>query len=124
MAEGPVDVKDLDRLAALARNSGHPDQAAEFTNRKAELERLLVRYLKLHDRVQPIRDAVELAHLAERLGRTFEARVFVSLAIAATPERDDLRRDLERLNRSSATVADGGQTLAEILALESAGSEG
>ena len=72
-------------------------RAAQFRSKKADIDRLRARYLKRHDRKQPIRDAVELAHLAEQLGRRFEARVFLSIAISEDPGRADLRRDLERL---------------------------
>jgi enediyne biosynthesis protein E4 len=106
VAAGPADAADFDRLAELERAAGSLDKAARFTHEKAEFERMLGRYLKLYDRVQPIRDAVEMAQLAERLGRRFEARVFLTLAISADPERADLRRDLERLNRSAETVAE------------------
>ena len=43
-----------------------------------------------------MRDAEEMAHLAEQLGRGFEARVFLTLAISDEPEREDLRRELAR----------------------------
>jgi thioredoxin-like negative regulator of GroEL len=103
---GPADARDIDRLAELARQAGQPEQAADFMRTKSELERLLGRYLQLYNRVQPIRDAAEMARLAERLGRRFESRVFLTLAISAAPRREDLRRDLERLNHISPIVAD------------------
>jgi hypothetical protein len=59
-----------------------------------------------------------MAQLTEQLGRGFEAWVFLSLAISAAPERKELRRDLQRLSRSSAKVANHGQTLADILVPE------
>jgi len=65
-----------------------------------------------------MRDAEEMARLAEQLGRGFEARVFLSLAISNEPEREDLRRDLSRLSQSSAAVGERGQTLAQILVQE------
>jgi hypothetical protein len=54
--------------------------------------------VKLHERGQPIRGAVEMARLAERLGRRFEARAFLIMAISEDPDREDLRRDLERVD--------------------------
>ena len=63
------------------------------------------RYEKLHMRRQPVRDAVEMAHLAEQLGRVFEARAFLTLAISEDPDREDLRRHLERLTPGSAEGA-------------------
>ncbi len=52
---------------------------------KVEIETLRARYEKLFDRNQPIRDAEEMAQIAERLGRTFEARAFLTIEIAARP---------------------------------------
>ena len=57
-----------------------------------------------------------MAGLAEQLGRKFEARVFLTLAISAEPERDDLRQDLQRLmTPRSEGSAWRGRTLAEIV---------
>src|SRR5262249_16924112 len=90
----------------------------ELRRRKAEIDRLRSRYEKLHERKQPIRDAVEMAHLAEQLGRRFEARGFLTLAISEDPDREDLRHDLARLGPNLAGVAHHGRTLAEALADE------
>ena len=54
-------------------------------------------YRKLHDRKQPIRDAKELARLSEQLGRRFEARAFLTIAVADDPGRKDLRQHLQEL---------------------------
>ena len=54
-----------------------PEEAAKLRRKTAEIDELLARYLKLHDRKQPIRDAVEMARLARsRLGRDSERAVF------------------------------------------------
>jgi enediyne biosynthesis protein E4 len=104
VALGPVAVAALDRLAELAEKDAQSARAAELIRKKADIERLLARYLKLHNRQQPIRDAVELARLAEQLGRRFEARVFLTIAISEEPARADLRDDHGRLNTTRATV--------------------
>ena len=52
------------------------------------------RYEKLYERKQPVRNAIEMARLAEQLGRAFEARAFLTLAIAENPDREDLPREL------------------------------
>jgi enediyne biosynthesis protein E4 len=111
----PADLKALDRLAQLAEKDGLPAQAAGFLGRKAEIDRLRSRFEKLHDRKQPIRDAVEMARLAEKLSRRFEARVFLTLAISEGPDRKDLRKDLKRLSKSQALVAEHQLTLAEVV---------
>jgi enediyne biosynthesis protein E4 len=102
VAADPADVTAVGRLAELANKEGQPARAAELGRKKANINWLHARYLKLHDRTQPIRDAADLARLAEQLGRRFEARVFLTIAISQRPDRDDLRRDLERL---TATLA-------------------
>ena len=52
------------------------------------------RYQKLNERKQPIRDAQEMARLAGQLGREFEARAFLTIAIAEDPDRADLKSAL------------------------------
>jgi enediyne biosynthesis protein E4 len=83
----PADITALDRLAALAEEDGKPTRAVELLRRKAEIDHALARYVELHDRKQPLRDAVELARLAQKLGRRFESRAF--LVIANSDESSD-----------------------------------
>ena len=101
LGESPGDLPALDRLARLAEMASQPEQAQAFRTRAAEIKRLRARYEHLFDRNQPVRDAEEMADLAERLGRTFEARGFLTVEIAEDPEREDLRRKLEELRESS-----------------------
>jgi hypothetical protein len=65
--------------------------------RKSEILRLKARYAKLYERRQPVRNAIEMARLAEKLGRDFEARAFYTVAIAENRDGEDLRRELRRL---------------------------
>jgi enediyne biosynthesis protein E4 len=99
----PADVTALARLVELAEKDHQPDKAAEFVRKKTEIARLLARYQKLHDRNQPIRDAEELARLAEALGRPFESRAFLTIAVSEDPARTDLRERLRQLNITPAT---------------------
>jgi len=103
VAADPTDRSALGRLAQLADENGQPARAAELLGQKAEIDRLLARYLELYERKQPIRDAIKMARLAEQLGRRFEARVFLTVAISDEPGRTDLRQDLGRLSQSPAT---------------------
>jgi thioredoxin-like negative regulator of GroEL len=122
LTEDPADLTALDRLAQLAEKEGQPAQAAELVRKKVEINRLLARYEKLYDRNQPIRDAEEMASLAEQLGREFEARVFLTVAISDEPGRDDLRQSLRRLtSKRSKTIASRGQTLTEVIEHEQGG---
>ena len=66
-----------------------------------------------------MRDAEEMARLAEQLGRGFESRVFITLAAWQEPDREDLRRELRRLTHSHVSaITKRAKTLAEILAQE------
>jgi enediyne biosynthesis protein E4 len=118
VAADPADRTALGRLAQLAEKDGQPARAAELLRKQAEIDRLKARYEKLYDRKQPFRDAVEMASLAEQLGRGLEARGFLTVAISEHPDREDLRRDLQRLCQSPRPLAHRGQTLAEVLAHE------
>ncbi len=118
IAADPVDFAALDRLAVLAVEQGQPTRAAELRHQKTEIDPLQARYQKLYQRNQPLRDAAEMARLAARLGRRFEARAFETLAVVVDPDCDDLRRDLARLDRRDRTIDEAGRTLAEVLAAE------
>ena len=91
IAADPADRAALVRLAAVCREQGDPVRAAELERRTAELERLQARFQELYRRNQPTRDAAELARIAEQLGRPFQARAFLTLAVAADPDRAELR---------------------------------
>lgn len=121
VAADPSDVTALTRLAQLAINDGQPDRAAEFERKKAGAEQGVALYTKLYARKQPIRDAVEMAHLAARLGRAFEARAFLTLAIAEPPDDEHRRHDLVRLINGPTPTTEKTQTLAEALAYLFAG---
>jgi tetratricopeptide (TPR) repeat protein len=124
IAVDPTDSAAYDRLAELAAQERQPARADEVRRRKAEIDRLEARYHERHRRNQPTRDAAEMAHLAEQLGRRFEARAFLTVAIAADPDRDDLRRDRQRLDRLDRSRDEPGRTLAEALAAELDGAGG
>ncbi len=63
-----------------------------------------------------------MASIAESLGRPFEARAFMTVAVAADPDRADLRTELDQLQRSDRrqdAAADApGQSLADALGPE------
>ena len=109
IAADPADFVALDRLAELAVKNGQPNRAAGLRREKTEIERCYARYQQLHVRHQPSRDAAEMARLAEQLGQRFEAKAFLTLAVAVDPDRDDLRRDLDKLNHGADTI-EGART--------------
>jgi enediyne biosynthesis protein E4 len=85
-----ADLAALDRLATIAEEEDKLDGAAEFRRMKAEIGRLQMRFEKLYKRNQTMRDAEEMASLAEQLSRPFEAKALRTIARAAEPERRDL----------------------------------
>jgi len=119
VAADPADFTALDRLIELAGKDGRPDFALELRSKKTKIERLQIRYQELYHRYQPLRDAAEMARLAEQLGRGFEARAFLTVAVAVDPDRDDLGSELVRLNKQAKiTTNEPERTLAGLLAPE------
>jgi len=114
----PSDLEALHRLAELAKREGHAERAAELRDKKSEIERLEARYLTLYVRNQPTRDAAEMTAVAKQLGRWFEARAFLTVAIAADPTGADRRGDLAWLDQRRGIKSEPGRTLAELLAQE------
>jgi predicted Zn-dependent protease len=116
LAADPADFAAIDRLAAIAEKARDADRAGELRRNKSELERLQARYIQLDARNQTIRDAVELAGLAERLGRRFEAKVFLTIAAATEPEnRQLLQQSLER-SQEAGPFQSPGRRLGDLLA--------
>jgi enediyne biosynthesis protein E4 len=116
VAANPDDLAALNQLIQLAVQHGQPALAVDFGRKKEEIERLRARYQKLFDRNQPNRDAEEMSELADQLGRTFEARGFLTIEIAEDPARDDLRSRLLELNHKSRAVENRTETLADAVA--------
>ena len=82
IAADPTDFAAIDRLIELREKNGQPDVAVRLRHRKDEIAQLQARYEKLFKRHQPRRDAAEMARLAEQLGRRFEAKAFLNIALA------------------------------------------
>jgi tetratricopeptide (TPR) repeat protein len=97
VAADSTDPKAADRLAELASRAGNLGEAAELERHRTKMAGLLHGYRRLHERKQPIRDAVKMAKLAQQLGREFEARGFLTIALAENPSREDLRLALRQL---------------------------
>ena len=115
IAIDPSDFAAVDRLIMLRVKNGQPDVADALRRRKDEIARLQSRYDKLFKRHQPRRDAAEMARLAEQLGRRFEARAFLTIALASNRNTPAIRNDLARLEQSNEKSASSGRTLEEQL---------
>jgi enediyne biosynthesis protein E4 len=94
IASDPGDLSAFDRLIDLHKKGSQPALAADAFRKRNTVRELLGRYMMLHGRKQPIRDAEELARIAEQLGRGFEARGFLTIAAFQEPRRKDLREKL------------------------------
>ena len=81
----PGDTHALERLAVLAAESGQSPRARDLHRRKADLHRAKERYLRLLAPGKTITQYAELAGLAEKLGRGFEARGWWWLAARHQP---------------------------------------
>jgi tetratricopeptide (TPR) repeat protein len=95
----PDDLRAIERLVALANPDEAPKRIQELELAKSKIEETWASYRKLYERTQHMRDAAEMARLAEQLGRWFEARVFLTLALVNEPKRQDLRKELETIAR-------------------------
>jgi enediyne biosynthesis protein E4 len=81
----PGETQALERLAVLAGESGQSERAAELRRRKAGIDRAKERYTDLLASDKPVTQFTELAGLAEKLGRGFEARGWWFLASQSQP---------------------------------------
>jgi tetratricopeptide (TPR) repeat protein len=114
----PGETAALERLAELAIRAHRTDRAAELRRRKAQRDRSLHRYQNLIKDGHLERDALEMARLAEALGRRFEARAFLTLAERRQPADPEVRTALARVGRGQPAVDAPGQTLADRLAVQ------
>ena len=103
----PGDLSALDRLIDLHKKGGQPVLAAKVVQKRNAVRELLDRYMMLHGRKQPIRDAEELARIAEQLGRGFEARGFLTIAVFQERGRKDLWEKLRSFDSSGRSRSDG-----------------
>jgi len=111
LAAKPGDLSAFDRLIDLHKKQGQPALAAEVIQNRNAVRELLGRYIMLYGRKQPIRDAEELAQIAEQLGRRFEARGFLTIAVFQEPRRKDLREKLQAFNSGGRSRSDGTTAL-------------
>ncbi|MBX6314889.1 MAG: VCBS repeat-containing protein, partial [Isosphaeraceae bacterium] len=119
IAIDPGDLGALERLAELATRAGRVEPALSYRQRKAALDEALHRYRGLVRGGDPRRDADEMARLAERLGRRFEARALWTRVRRQDPDDTEARVALGRLSRVEPPRPPLGQALADLLASDS-----
>jgi tetratricopeptide (TPR) repeat protein len=110
----PAQLPALSRLAELARQAGQLGDAEALTKRQTEVNAAIDRYNRLYREDKFSEHLEELGGLAEKLGRSFEARAFWELARIQSPASPDAARALARLGKrpvpshraSSGTLAD------------------
>jgi tetratricopeptide (TPR) repeat protein len=116
LERAPGRAQAVERLAELELRAGRPESAARLRARKVELDRAKIHYEMLVTKpsAEAVGHCVEMARLAEVLGRSFEARSLWSVALRRSPGNREAREALARLERARAAPA--GLTLAGLLA--------
>jgi len=114
----PSDPAALTRLAELTHQAGDTQAAARLRLRKAELDADRERYFRLYKQARFVDHLVELARLAERLGRRFEARGFWDLVQRRNAADFEARTALARLAPADSPRGETTVTLAQLLASE------
>src|SRR5262245_56202628 len=116
LERAPGRVQAVERLAELELRAGRPERAARLRARKVELDRAKIHYEMLVTKpsAEAVGHCVEMARLAEVLGRLFEARSLLSVARERSPGKRETGEALKRLERARAAHA--GLALAGLLA--------
>ena len=123
IAADPTDFAAADRLINLYVTTNQPDAATALRHRNDEIVQIQARYAKLVKRHQPHRDATELARLAAQIGRRFETRAFLTIALDSAPDNASIRRDLARLAATANPFADSTGTLDDLIARQLASGD-
>ena len=115
LERAPGQIQAVERLAELELLAGHAESAFRLRARKAELDRAKIHYelLVTKPSAEAIRFSVEMARLAEVLGRPFEARSLWSVVLERSPGNREAGEARKRLDRAKATPA--GLTLADLI---------
>jgi tetratricopeptide (TPR) repeat protein len=106
------DLPTIERLAEIAFQEGREADGRKLRERKSELDALKDRYWRLFREGKLIENAVEMARLAESLGRSFEARAFLLILDRQHPGDPSIRVALGRLDPAPALAPSKGESLA------------
>ncbi|MGP0068510.1 MAG: FG-GAP-like repeat-containing protein [Isosphaeraceae bacterium] len=108
----------LSRLAELLQQAGETEAASSLRRRKTELNLAMDRYFPLYKDERLADHLPEMASLAERLGRRFEARAFWELVAARNPSDADAKSALARLDSPAGRRSETPGSLAQVLAAD------
>ncbi|MDR3633986.1 MAG: FG-GAP-like repeat-containing protein [Isosphaeraceae bacterium] len=111
VARRPCDTRALERLAELALDAGDAVRASRYRASKVECDEIIERYRALVNEPEPLRRAKDLSEMAQALGRNFDARAWLTLALRLRPNDPVLAGGLERLKTPVAATNRG--TLAD-----------
>ena len=90
----PADASAIERLAALEREAGRPEEAVRLRRSLPDIDRCHKEYVRLLSSDSPELHADELARVAERLGRRFDAARWSAMAgIVRSDSRQKPERD-------------------------------
>jgi len=105
----------ISRLAELLHGSGDTEGAAHLRKRKSEIDADRDRYNRLYKEDRYFDRLLELAALAERLGRWFECRAFWELIKIREPANTATAAALARLRFDGSSRPRASATLAQAL---------
>ena len=112
----PGDTAAIERLATLAAVDGDKDRAAALRHKKAAIDAATDQYRALISQPDLPPHAVELAHLAEKIGRRFDARAWWTLATRRDSSiESEATPALARLSQPQRPIDNAGGTLAGLL---------
>lgn len=107
LEQAPGEINALDRLADLAWKAGRRDEAERFRRRKDEINRARLRYGDLLEQGDPVSQAGEFAILAERMGRSEDARGWTLIRDQARTGQVQTREPLSPAVGNSAEASSG-----------------
>ena len=111
----PGRTEAMARLAELLQQAGDAAGAVELRRRKADLDAALDRYIRLYKEDRYPENLAELAGLADRLGRRFEARGFRALARLRDPSNPSEGSAPTRLDDAAAPEPPASASLADVI---------
>ena len=118
IAREPGRTPALSRLGELLQEAGESKPAAELRRRKTDLDRAMDRYFPLFKEDRLGEHLPEMAALADRLGRWFEARAFWELIASKSPTDANASAALVRLGSATAPRREVDGSLASVLSTD------